>query len=437
MSDRSKEVVLQSVDETDDAARELPPFPPGEEFGGYVLEKLLGRGGTSEVHRARNIALGTTAAVKILRCLKPSAVERFAREARLLMALSHPSFPRFFTYGSRDGIPFIIIEELERRQLPSSDDDVARLLLSLCGGVAHLHAMGLLHRDIKPANILFRADGTPVLIDFGLIKRMDDVSGKTPVDTTISVIDGHPVAVGTPTFSAPEQFTGGAVTPAADIHALGALANACFDGNPPATWRPIIRQATSSIPHVRYGSVSEFTRAIRHRRLARIRPLAAMAIAALAAAAIWISAAKVNRTPSYLLPAVRELGELAQTRRDGNGHYGYIKLDGDRVVIDMPVRLKRRQRLVIEGPGALQIDISGDRSSRVELRRCALHNSTHEQEASHLPRYVLSGGSLLNFINLPALDVSTFADTFDEEENAVIFSGPVNSLRHFASRLNK
>ena len=418
-----------------DDVRDAPSLADGEVFGGYVLAGFLGRGGFSEVYRARSAALGVSAAVKILRRDADGAAERFEREARLLMADSHPALPRFFAYGKRDGVPFIAIEELEQRPLPSGDGEVARFILRLCEGVAHLHALGYAHRDIKPENILFRSDGSPVLIDFGLVKRMSPENAPPSSDPTISVVEGRRVAVGTPGFSAPEQFTGGDVTPAADIHALGALARACFGGRPPPSWRPVIRRATSSIPAERYPTVEAFARAVRRRRLRRAAPFAAAALAVVLAAGAWAVSAAVHRTPAYLAPTARLLDELAETRRDAQGTYGYIKLEGGLRYVDKPVHLKRRQRLVLEGPGALVISITGEKGSRVEIRRFALHNTTRDPYRT--PRYTLSDGSLLNFINQPALDETIFVEPYDTNTSAVVFSATTEGLRHLAPRLNR
>jgi hypothetical protein len=86
-----------------------------------------------------------------------------------------------------------------------------------------------------------------------------------PDAESLSVVDGQAVGVGTPGYAAPEQFAGGPATPATDVHALGMLAEKCFDGNPPEAWDPIIRKATSSLPRLRYATVEEFLEAVEHR----------------------------------------------------------------------------------------------------------------------------------------------------------------------------
>ncbi len=82
--------------------------------------------------------------------------------------------------------------------------------------------------------------------------------------------------VGTPGYGAPEQMERGEASVASDIHALGVLADRCFDGKPPRTWRRIIERATSSIPERRYPSVTAFVRAIRRRNFLRMAGICAV-----------------------------------------------------------------------------------------------------------------------------------------------------------------
>ena len=150
---------------------------------------------------------------------------------------------------------------------------MARLILSVCRGAGALHALGYIHRDIKPANILSR-DGEPVLIDLGLLKRAE--TPELHPGDTLSVVDGRPVGVGTPGYAAPEQFMGGGISPAADIHAIGVLASTCFGGKPPRAWRTIIRRATSSLPAERYPDVASLARAVRLRHFPAVFGIVAL-----------------------------------------------------------------------------------------------------------------------------------------------------------------
>jgi len=246
-------------------------FQDGAVFGNWSVTAFLGKGGSGEVYRAVHVSLGTSAAVKVLVRDEPRARERFEREAKLLSELKSASFPQFFEYGEANGSFYLVMELLEPGDLPSGDREVARFLRQVCDAVAELHARGIVHRDIKPSNILWRTGTTgvppvavPVLADLGLAKDIatPDIGNPTS-DITVG-------GVGTPGYGAPEQMERGEASVASDIHALGVLADRCFDGNPPNTWKRIIERATSSIPALRYQSVEEFLHAIRRRNLWRI-----------------------------------------------------------------------------------------------------------------------------------------------------------------------
>ena len=250
-------------------------FQDGAVFGNWRVTAFIGKGGSGEVYRAVHVSLGTPAAVKVLVRDEPRARARFVREASLLSELKSASFPQFYEYGEANGFFYLVMELLEPGDLPTGDREVARFLRQVCDAVAELHACGIVHRDIKPSNILWRIgrartpaapqrDAVPVLADLGLAKDIatPDIGNPTS-DITVG-------GVGTPGYGAPEQMERGEASVASDIHALGVLADRCFDGNPPRTWRRIIERATSSIPALRYQSVEEFLHAVRRRNLWRI-----------------------------------------------------------------------------------------------------------------------------------------------------------------------
>lgn len=246
-------------------------FQDGAVFGNWRVTAFIGKGGSGEVYRVVHVSLGTSAALKVLVRDEPRARERFEREAKLLSELKSASFPQFFEYGEANGSFYLVMELLEPGDLPSGDREVARFLRQVCDAVAELHARGIVHRDIKPSNILWRTGTTgvppvavPVLADLGLAKDIATPDIGNP--TSDITVDG----VGTPGYGAPEQMERGEASVASDIHALGVLADRCFDGEPPKIWRRIIERATSSIPERRYQSVEEFLHAIRRRNLWRI-----------------------------------------------------------------------------------------------------------------------------------------------------------------------
>ncbi len=252
-----------------DARRFLPQavLADGVAMGPYHVLGLLGRGGNAEVYRAISDD-GTIVALKVpLHRDDATSVERFRREIRLLRELHHQALPRLVDSGESDGLPWMAMEELFPCESPRSPRAVARHLVALCEGLDRLHARGLVHRDIKPANILCRADGSPVLIDFGLVKEAAKAAPFPTTNSPLSVADGHAVGHGTPGWAAPEQFSGDDISPAADVYALGMLALDCFHGEPPRSWRPLLLRATSPVPSHRHPDAAAFARAIRRRNV--------------------------------------------------------------------------------------------------------------------------------------------------------------------------
>ena len=214
-------------------------FTAGTIFGDWRVTAFIGRGGNGEVYCAEHIALGTSAALKVLVRDEPRAKERFVREAKLLSELKSTSFPQFYSYGEANGCPYLAMELLEPGELPSGDRNVARFLLSVCDAVAELHSRGYIHRDIKPSNILWRTGTTvvspvavPVVADLGLAKTFDESADKESRRTLTGGSGVPPLhenqaetryGVGTPGYGAPEQMERGEATVASDVHALGVL----------------------------------------------------------------------------------------------------------------------------------------------------------------------------------------------------------------------
>ncbi len=307
-----------------------PLFEVGRVINGWRLTAFIGRGGSGEVYRAEatgevpGIEPGTAAAVKFL--LRPEStreVRRFAREAALLRQEPHRCLPRFLGEGEYEGRPYLATEYLDPMDLPASDAAVARFILDLCDGVAFLHALGYVHRDIKPSNVMSRA-GRPVLIDLGLVKDLTSPSpladGFSPA-SSISVVDGHAMGVGTPGYASPEQFDGKGVSPASDVHALGVLADQCFQDSPPRCWREIIRRATSSIPSMRYRSIEVFRRAVKMRHAPSWVTVATLLVAA-AAVGVAVPAIKIMREDAnteYVTYAVTDGNVIQVALKKRNG----------------------------------------------------------------------------------------------------------------------
>ena len=400
---------------------ENPPICPcGTCVGHWKILAFLGRGGSSEVYRAENTVTGQVAALKVLARTDGKTRERFKREVRLVAETQNAAFPKFYGAGEENDRLYIAEELLEPVVLPSRDAEVARFILDVAAGVAELHRLGFIHRDIKPRNVMSRSStGEYVLIDFGLAKEGADTPQAR--DDTLSVVDGRAVGVGTPGYSAPEQFAGGLIGPATDIHALGMLANACFGGKPPKVWTKIIRRSTSSIPEQRYPSVAEFARAIRRRHSAWWWIVGTIATVTMALAVITLwpygdrpyeirvrdgdnphkadgKAGEMARSQPEIM---KDLFGLGKTVNESDIAVTRIELVGRDILIPNEIRLDGKRRIEIVGPGRLTASVIGVRGVSLELsEQAALVNLTTTPYPESSMKYVLRGACYLNFKNL-------------------------------------
>jgi serine/threonine-protein kinase len=232
-----------------DASRQdviLPHVP------GYEVEAVLGRGGMGIVFRARQQSLNRVVALKMVLAGAYAGLherERFQREAEAVAVLRHPNIVQIHDVGDADGRPYFTMEYVEGGSLsqslagtPQPARQSAALLITLAAAVQAAHQSGIVHRDLKPANILLTADGTPKISDFGLARRLD---GETH-------LTGTGIALGTPSYMAPEQARGHTLAgPAVDTYALGAILYEMLTGRPPfraETTAETIQQVISQEP---------------------------------------------------------------------------------------------------------------------------------------------------------------------------------------------
>ena len=390
----------------------------GTVISNWRIVAFLGRGGSGEVYRAVHGANPyQEAAVKILVRSDGSRLERFRREADMLSELKCRALPRIYGSGEVDGKPYMAMELLDPYELPREDREIASFLIAVAEGVKSLHDCGVVHRDIKPQNIMRRKDGSPVIIDLGLAKRISDAQ-RLP-QSTLSIVDGRQVGLGTPQYAAPEQFSGGEITPGADIHALGKLADECFGGKPPRTWRRIIERATSSIPERRYPSVAAFIRAIRRRNclwtLGLLAGVALLLGVIVAGVATWLAMGGGELIKWHMLcergeiVSVEEMSEPYESPVYGEcRHIFHVTNVVEGTIINLqkrtfsfkdPIVLAPGEYRIL-GPGRLDAALSGPANAVVRLKNCLLNNMTTIRHPKNQISYVMEGGAYLNFVNL-------------------------------------
>jgi serine/threonine protein kinase len=209
----------------------------------YLLERELGGGGMSRVFVALDKALGRRVVVKVLlpELAAGVNVDRFRREILLAAQLQHPHIVPLLSAGEAGSLPYFIMpfvagESLRARmgregELPIAD--TVRILRDVVSALAYAHSCGVVHRDVKPDNVLI-SGGVAVVTDFGVAKAVS-VSSDPGSGGAITSLG---VALGTPTYMAPEQATASSQTDhRADIYALGVMAYEMLAGTPPFSGR--------------------------------------------------------------------------------------------------------------------------------------------------------------------------------------------------------
>lgn len=277
---------------------------PGSVISHYRLEERIGAGGMGEVFRARDLALGREAAIKVLSPgLSLPHRDRLLAEVKMSARLQHPGIATFFEGGETDdGVAFLAMEyvlgETLRARLhrgPLEPHAALRMAASVLEALAHAHAYDVIHRDIKPENVMLRPDGTVKLLDFGIAKRVDavelalDPETETPHETRSAWtrLTRHGSIVGTIGYMSPEHLSGEAVDARSDVFAVGALLYEAIEGTPAfpgensgrrilATLKgrvptlsvaaigpgldAVVRRALAPDREERYGSAAEFLR---------------------------------------------------------------------------------------------------------------------------------------------------------------------------------
>ena len=199
---------------------------------GYRVIRKLAQGGMSSVYLAIQISVGRVVALKVMNPQfnsDPAFSERFQREANIVGQLSHPNIVSIYDIGRHEDFNYFAMDYLpngsvhDRMQKGISAEEALRVTREVASALDHAHDKGYVHRDIKPENILFRADNSAVLSDFGVARGMAINSRMTHVGTV----------VGTPHYMSPEQTKGKQVDGRSDLYSLGIVLFEMLTGTVP------------------------------------------------------------------------------------------------------------------------------------------------------------------------------------------------------------
>jgi serine/threonine-protein kinase PpkA len=197
-------------------------MPAEAQVPGYKVVHIIGQGGQAQVFLAEREHDGLRVALKVLnRALRndPIFLERFVREYKLVASMDSVFVARIYDQGFTGDHPYIAMEFLPSGTLAARIREglTTRASLRIASQIAQaldaIHSRGIVHRDLKPANILFRADGRPVLVDFGLARDLT-------VNSTLTVAGQF---LATPRYMSPEQCLGRPIDMRSDLYSLGAL----------------------------------------------------------------------------------------------------------------------------------------------------------------------------------------------------------------------
>jgi predicted Ser/Thr protein kinase len=195
---------------------------PVAKLGKYHILEQVGEGAMGVVYRALDPVLNRTVAIKVMSdgLAQDEALRaRFLREAQAAGSLQHPNVVTIYDFGETDGHLFIAmefvqgadLEHLMRHNTPLSLAARIDIVVDVLNGLYYAHRRGIVHRDIKPANIRVDEEGHGRIMDFGVARLATSDMTKSGV------------MMGTPNYMAPEQISGGDISPSCDIFSVGAL----------------------------------------------------------------------------------------------------------------------------------------------------------------------------------------------------------------------
>ena len=232
----------------------------------YQIDSLLGAGGMGFVYRAIDTNLDTHVVLKVPKRIlleNPVFTERFVREIRALVSLSHPHVVKILDVGKHEDVPFAVMQYLpggdlnDRRQGNGKSYvpmpvriAMGDWLRQVAGAIDFVHDRGFVHRDIKPGNILFDTYGNAYLGDFGVAKVVTETQSNNDLDA----LTGEGLVLGTMDYMAPELAKGGKITSAVDQYALAVTIFEILAGRKPFVGRTkelaLVARLTTVAPNI-------------------------------------------------------------------------------------------------------------------------------------------------------------------------------------------
>lgn len=199
----------------------------------YRLDAVIGQGGMAVVYRGYDLLLRRQVAVKVLRpqhAADQTFVQRFYEEARAAAKLSHPNIVNTYDVGEVDGSHYIVEEFVAGETLAAliarkgklPEAAAVRYARQICLALGAAHRADLLHRDIKPSNVLITPEDTVRVTDFGIARAAN-----------AATLSGVEAIMGSIPYCSPEQLSGSALAPSADLYSLGVVLFEMVTGTPP------------------------------------------------------------------------------------------------------------------------------------------------------------------------------------------------------------
>ncbi|MDR2592459.1 MAG: protein kinase [Chitinispirillales bacterium] len=198
----------------------------GAVLGKYNIIEEIGRGGMAVVYKALQTDLKREVALKVMPAnitLNYRFVERFLSEGQSVAKLSHPNIVNIYEMSSENGVYYIAMEYITGTNLYQHLNenkpklvDVLEIVSKLADALAYAHSQKIIHRDLKLNNVIMKDPLTPVLIDFGLAKALEESDSGGGITRTGEIM-------GSPAYMAPERLMGKEVDHRSDICSLGIM----------------------------------------------------------------------------------------------------------------------------------------------------------------------------------------------------------------------